>query len=82
MSRDISPFGVRMPHEIKERIEKAAAENLRSVNSEIVARLIASFDSSKEQLSSYSDGDLIKELIDRYERGAVYIRIGKDAADS
>lgn len=37
MSRDIAPFGVRMPAELKEQLQAMAAENKRSINSEIVA---------------------------------------------
>ena len=39
MSRQIAPFGLRMPPEIREQIEEAAAANRRSVNAEIVSRL-------------------------------------------
>lgn len=81
MSRDISPFGVRMPTDLKERLEAAATKSMRSVNAEIVSRLSASFEKPQGQLSNYSDGDLIKELMDRYERGAVYIRVGKGSGD-
>lgn len=35
----IAPFGLRMQPELKERIEKAAAQNNRSMNAEIIARL-------------------------------------------
>lgn len=43
MSRDISPFGVRMPPDLKQQIEYAAKENGRSMNAEIVHRLESSF---------------------------------------
>jgi hypothetical protein len=39
MSRDIAPFGVRMPHEMKEQLTDAAQRNRRSMNAELVARL-------------------------------------------
>lgn len=42
MSRDIAPFGLRMPPEMKSTIEAAAQRNGRSMNAEIVARLEAS----------------------------------------
>ena len=38
----ITPYGLRMPRELKEALEAAAHENGRSLNSEIVARLDAS----------------------------------------
>lgn len=39
MSRDIAPFGVRMPAELKEQLSIMAAENKRSVNAEVVAAI-------------------------------------------
>lgn len=37
--RDIAPFGVRMPSELKEMLEREARINNRSLNSEIIDRL-------------------------------------------
>ena len=37
-------YKLRLPPELKERIEKAALENKRSMNAEIVARLESTFD--------------------------------------
>lgn len=37
-------YKLRLPAELKERIERAALENKRSMNAEIVARLEASFE--------------------------------------
>lgn len=82
MSRDITPFGLRMPADLKTRIEERASQNSRSINSEIVGRLVESLDASDRPLRSYTDGDLIKELIDRYERGMVSIRIGNPEVSS
>jgi len=39
MSRDIAPFGVRMPADLKLRLEHHSKENKRSLNAEIVSRL-------------------------------------------
>lgn len=39
MSRDIKPFGLRMPDELKASIEREARFNGRSLNMEIVERL-------------------------------------------
>lgn len=39
MSRDISPFGVRMPAALKEQLQSMAADNKRSLNAEIVAAI-------------------------------------------
>lgn len=43
MSRDISPFGVRMPPNLKDQIDQSAKINGRSMNAEIVHRLEMSF---------------------------------------
>lgn len=39
MSRDINPFGLRMPNDLKEILEREARFNGRSLNLEIVDRL-------------------------------------------
>jgi len=39
LTRDIAPFGVRMPPDLKERVQAAAKANSRSMNAEIVATL-------------------------------------------
>lgn len=41
--RNINPFGLRMQPALRERVEAAAAQNHRSLNAEIVARLEESF---------------------------------------
>lgn len=81
MSRDIAPFGLRMPAELKQRIEKHARKAVRSINAEIVLRLSESVDATERPLYRYSDGELIRELLDRYERGAISIRIGHPDVD-
>jgi hypothetical protein len=44
-TRDIHPFGVRMPAELKERLDREAKINGRSLNTEIVIRLRNSLES-------------------------------------
>lgn len=39
MARDINPFGLRMPPELRKRLEKSAKTNRRSINAELVLRL-------------------------------------------
>lgn len=39
LTRDIAPFGVRMPPDLKDRVAAAAKSNNRSMNAEIVATL-------------------------------------------
>jgi Arc-like DNA binding domain len=79
MTRDIAPFGLRIPAELKERIEKAAAKNLRSLNSEMVVRLEDSLDADDKKLSEYSIGELIQELIRRREPGLLTIQFESQA---
>ena len=49
MSRDVNPFGLRMPPEVKEELEKLAEQNRRSLNAEIVVRLEESIMREKER---------------------------------
>lgn len=37
--KQIPPFGLRMPPALKDRVQQAAAQNNRSMNAEIIARL-------------------------------------------
>lgn len=64
--REIAPFGLRMPAELKERIDREAKANGRSMNTEIISRLWASFEMKQSsQLTvmdpvrpSYGESDL------------------------
>jgi hypothetical protein len=67
--RDIHPFGVRMPAELKERIDREARINGRSLNTEIVTRLKSSLDATgKLPRSAYTaeqqQGAYARELND------------------
>lgn len=42
--RNINPFGLRMPPDLRERLEQSAAANGRSLNAEIVHRLRLTFE--------------------------------------
>lgn len=66
MSRDLAPFGLRMPTELKSQIDAAAAASGRSINAEIVGRLRASLDPSTTGLAAIPDGMLLDEVIVRY----------------
>lgn len=44
MSRNIAPFGLRMPEDMKKYLEDAAKANGRSLNAEVVFRLEKSID--------------------------------------
>lgn len=73
MNRDIAPFGLRIPAELRKRLEKAAEKNIRSLNAEMVARLEDSLAVDDKKLSEYSVGELIQELIRRNEPGRLKI---------
>lgn len=59
----IAPLGVRIPDDLKERIQKQAKENGRSTNAEIVQILENSFTTN----SGVSEKS-INELISQYEK--------------
>jgi Arc-like DNA binding domain len=75
--QNIAPFGLRMQPDLKEKLETAAKGKPKwSLNSEIVKRLEDSLE-VRYELASFSDGELVDELIRRWGRGAVYIELGK-----
>lgn len=78
--RDIAPFGLRIPAELKTKIEQAAAKNRRSLNAEMVTLMEKCLEHIP--LADYSDGELIADLMRRYGRGEIYIRIGKTGSES
>lgn len=45
MSRDITPFALRMPPDLRAKVEDSARQNKRSLNAEIIARLESGFGS-------------------------------------
>ncbi|MBC8950215.1 Rha family transcriptional regulator [Xenorhabdus sp. TS4] len=47
MSREDAQMKIRLPAELKEQLEKAAAENKRSMNAEVLQRLSESFEKTK-----------------------------------
>lgn len=74
---NITPFGLRMQPDLKAAMEKSAKTNRRSLNAEITERLAESL-ALKRELRNYSDGELIDELILRWGRNAVFIKLGKE----
>lgn len=74
MIRDISPIGLRVPPELKTLIRQAASKNGRSMNSEILSRLEASFD-PRVDLTKVATGELVRELVDRNEPGKIVIEV-------
>lgn len=75
--RDITPFSVRLPEELRDRLEESKKKSGRSMNAEILFRIERGL--LARPLDQYSDGDLIRELIDRHEGDPVSIRIGKSS---
>lgn len=77
---NIVPFGLRLQPELKEKLEKAAYGKPKwSLNAEIIERLENSL-AQRQALEQFSDGELIDELIRRWGREAVFVRLGKDDA--
>ena len=74
MLRDISPIGLRVTPELKLMIRAAAKKNGRSMNSEMLARLAASFD-PRVDLREVTTGELLRELVDRNEPGRLTIEV-------
>lgn len=60
MSRDVNPFGLRMPPEVKEELEKLAEQNRRSLNAEIVVRLEESI---KREKGSCLTADELRQIL-------------------
>jgi len=71
------PTYIRLPAELKNKIDAAAKRNKSSRNNEMVARLDSTFNVSKAALADYDSGDLIGELLRRYDPESIMIRIGK-----
>ncbi|EBG7972341.1 Arc family DNA-binding protein [Salmonella enterica subsp. enterica] len=72
MSREDPQMKIRLPVEMKEQLEKAAAENKRSMNAEVVHRLKESFETLihrtyKDSDSTLSDSYLWKSFIEHYK---------------
>jgi len=79
----INPFGLRIPEDLKEKLDfaaKAHKPTKRSLNSEMLARLEDSF-GSRADISSIPDSDLIAELLRRYERGVIKIQFSSPEFD-
>jgi hypothetical protein len=80
--RDIAPYGLRLQPDLKAKLDAVVQKKKSktpdwSLNSEISQRLEESF-AERNQLKDFTDGELIDELIRRWGRDGVYIRLGKD----
>ena len=73
-------FPLRMPEDLRKRLEERAKANGRSVNAEIVAMLQQALDNQGAGLGAIPAGMLLNEVIERYG-SMLQIVIAKDAAD-
>jgi plasmid stability protein len=75
------PYPLRMPAELRTRLETRARENGRSANSEIIAMLTTMLESKAPALASVPAAVLLEEVLMRY--GArLQIVIAKDVAEN
>lgn len=67
LTRDLAPFGLRIPIELKDRIKRAAAESNRSINAEIIYALELAYPapSSVSELQQKLD-----RVVQRWERAS------------
>jgi hypothetical protein len=76
--RDIATFNVRMQPDLKKKLEAFGRGKVKwSLNGEINKRLEDSL-AVRQELAAFSDGELIDELIKRWGRDAVSIKLGKE----
>lgn len=75
-----TPFPLRMPPELRERLEARAKSNGRSANSEIVAMVTAMLDTTSPDLVSVPAGVLLEEVIARFGARKVQIVIENSPA--
>jgi len=76
MYKDINPIGLRLPGDLRAKVQQSATENHRSMNAELVARVQESYEKAS-RLEDFDDGQLVQELIRRWGRDSVYIQLGR-----
>lgn len=76
---NVPPFGLRMLPDLRAKVEQAAADNGRSLNAEILARLEQSFDPIIVNVRD--TGDMYGELEKIVERVIRKVRSEDDAAE-
>lgn len=74
MARDDPQFRIRLPAELKSRIEKLAASNHRSLNAEIVVRLESSLQTPSRIAISIEGGDLLVGKTEREKELLIFWR--------
>ncbi|HEX8615638.1 MAG TPA: Arc family DNA-binding protein [Telluria sp.] len=60
-----TPFPLRMPPELRERLEARAKKNGRSANAEIVSMVKAALEGASG-LAAATSGELLDEVVNRY----------------
>ena len=70
-------FPLRMPDELRARLEIAAKAEGKSVNALIVSMLQDALDYPPGDIAAYSSGALLEEVVKRYG-DVMHIEIGKD----
>lgn len=73
-------YPLRMPNELRQRLEEMAKASGKSVNAEIVSILQKAVDRQESDLSAIPSGDLLNEVIARYGK-SIRIEIGGQAAE-
>ena len=58
MSRDISPYGLRMPADLKAALERTSSDEKRSLNAEIVTRLQQTLERDRQHSAINADDPL------------------------
>lgn len=78
-ARNIPPSNIRFPDKLKEKIDESAEKNRRSMNSEVVFSVESHYaDAEKyKNLSSFTTGELLEELIHRLGAEGLTIQITK-----
>jgi hypothetical protein len=75
--RDINPLNIRFPADLKKKLKAAADAKTGSMNAEVIDRVAASFE-RRTALKDFTDGELVDELIKRWGRDGLFIRLGKE----
>lgn len=75
MSRDITPFALRMPPDLRAKVELAAKESRRSINAEIIDRLESTI-SIEEALGQIASNAPL------HEAGQMLIDLAQESAEA
>lgn len=75
MARTDPQINLRVPADLKKKIELIAIENSRSINAEVVQRLEQSFENKIGDLKSVPTEELISELTKRFEQLNCFFKI-------